>query len=834
MTEKFVVKTDKNRGNTNKTLHAIALILTLTLTATLITCLPSANAATIATFAYISVAPNPIGVNQTALVTFWTSNVPPTGYAFEKEIVTITKPDNTTITKGPYKCDPVGSNYLYFTPDKVGTYYVQFSWPGQMLLGNTYKPAMSQKIQLTVQQQQLPQWNETPLPEPNDYWTRPINAENREWWRISGNWLMRAYDSVARSHLYGSAFNPYTYAPKTAHIVWTKPVAFGGIVGGEFKQYSYYTGLSYEMRLWDKIIIGGRLFYSTPDPPLTGFYCLDLRTGEQIWHQENGTIAMGQIYAYEAPNQHGALPYLWGFVGSVWSMYDAFTGNLILSLAPAEAIPNKYGGAVLSVKGELLVYFLSGAKNWLAMWNSSKAIPVSGAGAAEQWRPDMYRGQTLNWTKGIQWNVTVPDVPGTQSLVECTSDVIVATSTLPRTNDTELMTYVHVAYSLKTGEEGRQLWVQNRTIPDGASIWSYGCGAADGKYWSFIYEKKQTVCYDLYTGNELWTTEPMTSDWSIYSTGRIGAQGKYYNSGYDGTLYAYDSETGETLWTFNVPASGLETPYGQWPLYGGLTIADGKIYEGTGEHSPSMPLYRGEKLYCIDAETGKGLWNITGWFHQGVIADGYLAIMNVADNQLYCFGHGQTTTTISVTKSQISKGEPVGITGTILDQSPAQKNTPAIADKYMSEWMEYLNIQKPKPTNAIGVPVTLTAIKSDGSAINIGETYSDSNGVFRFQWTPTDQDLYEITATFKGSDSYFGSNAITTLMVEPAQAAPTAAPTPTPTVAPTPTPTVAPTVSPSPAVNPEAGSNTMLYVGIASVVLIAAVAAVALYLRRRK
>ncbi len=801
---------------------------------------PTTDAATITTFAYINVAPNPIGVGQTALVDFWTSNVPPTGYAWEGQTVTVTKPDGTTETKGPYKSDPVGSMYFYFIPDKVGTYYFQFSWPGQTLLGNTYKPSVSQKIQLTVQQQQLPQWSEAPVPGPNDYWTRPIISENREWWSISGNWLMRAYYSVARSHLYGSAFNPYTYAPNTAHIVWTKPVAFGGIIGGEFKQDSYYTGLSYEMRLWDKVIINGRLFYSTPDPPLTGFYCVDLRTGEEIWHQENGSIAMGQIYAYEAPNQHGALSYLWGFDGSVWSMYDAFTGNLILSLAPAQAIPNKYGGAVLSENGDLLVYFISGAKNWLAMWNSSKAIPASGIGAAEQWRPDTYRGKTLNWTNGIQWNVTIPDVPGTQSLIECTSDVMVAYSVLPRTNDTDLASYVYVGYSLK---DGSQLWVQNRTIADGATIWPYGCAAAEGKYLSFIYEKKQTVCYNLYTGNELWTTEPMASDWSIYSTGRAIAYGRYYNSGYDGTLYAYNLTTGKTLWTFSTPPSGLETPYGSWPLYGGFTIANGKIYQGTGEHSPSMPLYRGEKLYCIDAETGKEIWNITGWFHQGAIADGYMAIMNVADNQLYCFGHGQTATTVSAPEVAVPKGAPVLIKGTVTDQSPGAKDTPAISDEDMSAWMEYLYMQQPLPKNAKGVSVHLTAIDPNNNFQDIDTVTTDAKGNYFASWTPPVPGLYRVTASFAGSDSYFSSDAETGFIVSEAAASPAVTPTATATqppvtsVSPTPVQTPVQPISPSPtqSVNPPTSAEpTTTYLAIGAAVIIIVAAAGALILRRRK
>ena len=86
----------------------------------------------------------------------------------------------------------------------------------------------------------------------------------------------------------------------------------------------------------------------------------------------------------------------------------------------------------------------------------------------------------------------------------------------------------------------------------------------------------------------------------------------------------------------------------------------------------------------------------------------------------------------------------------------------------MANWMNYLKRQQPMPENARGVPVTLTAVDSNGNTISIGEVASDMSGVYSFLWTPPDQGVYKVTATFSGSDSYGSSYAETSVGVSAA------------------------------------------------------------------
>ncbi len=186
-------------------------------------------------------------------------------------------------------------------------------------------------------------------------------------------------------------------------------------------------------------------------------------------------------------------------------------------------------------------------------------------------------------------------------------------------------TFVHVAYDTITGN---QLWVENRTNTG----WGYSGPNTPGLLWMVamgteprdgiyvIFQKETTVwlTFSLTDGKKLWSTEPVTtftnSDWSLYDFFGQIAYGKLYVAGYSGCVTAFDLTNGKHLWTFCTGSSGYETVYGVWPFYGGITVADRKLYVSNGEHSPGTPMWKGEKLYCIDADTGNAMWNITGWF----------------------------------------------------------------------------------------------------------------------------------------------------------------------------------------------------------------------------
>jgi hypothetical protein len=123
--------------------------------------------------------------------------------------------------------------------------------------------------------------------------------------------------------------------------------------------------------------------------------------------------------------------------------------------------------------------------------------------------------------------------------------------------------------------------------------------------------------------------------------------------------------------------------------------------------------------------------------------------------------------------------------------------------------MAYLYMQQPKPTNATGVTVTLTAIDSNGNLITLGQATSDDTGKYAFPWTtPTVPGLYKVTATFSGTNSYYSSSAETDFIVTSG---------PTSTVAPTAIPTSAADMYFIPAI---AGLFILIIVGLVVLALL--------------
>ena len=363
-------------------------------------------------------------------------------------------------------------------------------------------------------------------------------------------------------------------------------------------------------------------------------------------------------------------------------------------------------------------------------------------------------------------------------------------------------------------------------------------------------ETRQWYGFSLKDGSQLWGPTSSAPPYNLYNAvarmdagGASTAYGMLYQGGYGGELDAYNMTTGKLVWSYTATGIATESPYGNYPLDIGA-IADGKLFLYTDLGYVQQPLWRGAAVRAINAYTGQEVWQIYGWAIDGVVvADGYAFYGDQYNNMMDCVGKGPSATTVTATPKVAASGTQVLVEGTVTDQSPGAPGTPAISEQYMEQWMEYLYEQQSKPTNATGVPVTLTAVDPNGNTDFIGNATSDITGNYAIAWTPPVPGLYTITATFAGSASYGNSAAETHVVVSPA-ASPAAIITPSPTVQPTSTPIQTPiqtplltasSPSPSPAVQPPtSGIPTMTYIAIAAVIIIIAIIAAAVVLRRRK
>jgi len=864
-----------NRNQGNKTSFAIALTLLLALS-TMIAIVPAVTAHTpsinVPTYAFVNCNPNPTGVGQTITINMWLDKVPPTanvqfGDRWQNFTITITKPDGTTQTLGPYHSDDIGASYTTWTPTAVGTYTLVFNFPGQIIaganppinnaatVGDYYLPSTSAPLKLVVQSQSIPAWPLTPLPSAsNNYWQRPVYAMNSNWQPIVGDWLMSGYDYT------GNFADPYTLAPTSAHIAWAYPMAYGGVAGGNHADWNYYTGLAYETKFGTGVIMDGNLIFTIPMndvPGLGGTVSLNLRTGQQNWIDSNMTsISFGQDIDYSSPNQYGVTSYLWASALGMMNAYDPFSGQWCYSIANLTS-----GTTTMDDNGNIITYTLSvnAAHAWLACWNSTQDImhymdpTVTPMGNAWEWRP---RTTTvMDWKYGLMWNVTVTPytqtVPGSaalsyQSIKRIASGVIYASTIGSWSIPNDYM--IDIGYSMTTGQ---QLWEANRTGPiDWNTL--QGSPAGNGVYTMFHPETMTWDGYSLTTGNHLWgPTTPYPQAFGVYSWQARIADGLLIAADYGGYVHAFNLTTGSSVWNFYGGDSGVETVYGAWPFNSPMGVADGMVFATVG-HAYNPPLFKGAQVFAINETTGKKVWSELGFYvYNGMaIADGDLILYNNYDGQLYCYGATQSGTTVGVQNNVVSLGSTSLIAGTVTDQGPGKTGigvpaagTPAISDASMSDWMAYLYMQQPKPTNATGVTVHLTAFDPNNNTEDLGYATSDASGTFALPFVAPVTGLYRITASFAGTNSYFASSAETTLYVTAAPAAvpaATAAPTAVPTQAPTTNaPTVAPTATvaatPSPVViPPTSAAPTATYLAIGAVIIIALAAAAALIIRRRK
>jgi outer membrane protein assembly factor BamB len=779
-----------------------------------------------------------------------TNDIRRTGYK-----LTITKPDGTSETRNWNVVeDTTNVQSISYTPTMAGTYTLKFDYAGQTYTwsgtyqNDTYLPA-SATTTLTVQTDPIAPVVVYPLP--TEYWTRPIEGQNLAWSQLGSHWLRGAQFGTFQMSTNYNLWQKSGTGPTTAHILWTKPIEFGGVVGGEsmIPDLTHYSGGSYEGRFQNTMIMHGRIYVQLPlghSGNGGGYACYDLRTGEQLWYRDDlnayfGTSlraapSFGQLFDFESPNQHGVGGgVLWQTSSAsgvtTWQAFDGFTGKWMYNLT---SVPS--GTDVYTTQGEIVRYVLSynttTKTGLLQLWNSTTALLSIGTGYnINSWRPV---GNVINASAGAySWNATISaDLTGSSApaiFAILPGDIILGRSSNlapgvgARFTDNPFTMW---AISDKPGSKGQLIWKKDYAAPENGNL-TLRLASVDptNRVWTMNdVEYMQWRGYSLDTGEPLWgPTTVQFRALQFFGSGEGGGQrgvtayGNIYVQGFGGEVFCFSAKTGNLVWKFNDTNSGLETAWGLRPIFISA-VADGKVYAFNNEHSPNSPLYRGNKVYCLNATTGEEIWSLLGWSGQtggqggstAVLADGILAYYSYYDNSIYAIGKGSSAISVEASPEVTVEGSSVLIKGTVIDTSAGTTlseeakrfpdGVPAVSDESMTAWMEYVYMQKPKPTDATGVEVVLSVIDANNNCREIGTATSDTNGFYSLQWTPDIPGKYTVIATFAGSDSYWRSSAETAFAID----------------------TAVPTESPE---YPQPVDNTMTIVGL-GVAILAAIAIV--------
>ena len=609
---------------------AIAIFLMLSMSASMML-VPNTSAHTpawqIPTYAYVTAAPNPVGVGQKATIGMWLSAVAP-GAEPGNDIrwhdfqLTITAPDGTKTTQTfAVITDPTSNQIYSFTPTQTGTYNLTFNFPGQVYTwtmapgffglapsaytNDTYLPS-SASTTLTVQQTLIATYPTTPLP--TSYWTRPIYGLNSNWWTISSNWLGTSAPGYS-SGMLGATFQPYAVGSQTSHIMWTKPLQSGGVTGGNDFQTAgdtYFEGTAYATRFTNPIIMDGKLYYTEPlsfagsDSGAT--VCVNLQTGQQIWRSTTiPALSFGYIYDVQDPNEHGVYPpilvaaiggsFLGPPVPLTWQAYDADTGTPLFNVTNVPA-----GTTVMGPEGEQLIISLvnlgptdmfgnpTGPANWyLQEWNSSRlwGPNYSGPSTTPPVVPPILDG---SWTGGnmmtafgpvyepslYDWNISVPSL-----------------NTLTATPSIESAFY----NGMLIGEAG--------TFPNaGNNIFSSQSWTPYTYFGINLNGTSGTTIPVAWTTTVNAPAGNITVSYTGADPTANGGQGVFTEYYAETMQYVgYSMSTGRQIWGPTTPEAALDffsMGYGGQ----GPTLAYGKLYAGG---------YSG-LVYCFDLTNGHLLW----------------------------------------------------------------------------------------------------------------------------------------------------------------------------------------------------------------------------------
>jgi hypothetical protein len=585
----------------------------------------------IPTYAFINVAPNPIGIGQTATVNFFLATPMETGERPTNMTVIQTDPDGSKTTLGPFTGDTTGGTFTTMVPDQIGDYTFKFIYGGQNLTSGNAQwrglinmPSESQEVTLHVQEEPITKDSYPTTPLPTEYWQTPVSAMNVEqWYKIMGPWL--GYGSVTfattGSYNVSSFCNPYTPSVNSGHVLWTKVWAEGGPAGGDAggTQSSHYWSTRQYQPQYAPVVINGIMYSQryTVDMGTNmgqGIEAVDLYTGETLWTlNTTNALRCGMVTLYNEINQYGAIgPFIWttgtlpaadtggtliaAQTGTTqWNMYDALTGSYILSIVNGSALTIR-----TDTNGNMIGYFLNNTAGTETVYpsrgvsqvvtntgphitcvNMTRAIGQEG-GSWQVGRNTVREMKTgYMWSKPVPTNISGAAITPALALSSITGDALVLTGGFVHGQGVGGETAGWLVIAGMDQTTGDILMSKNLTYASGAksllpftrTSFTYG----QGLFYIMNDVNYEVEAYDVRTGERVWTNTlegdngAAPNSYDLFSLKPYVGTGVLYVAGLGGDLWAFDSESGTQKWYTNttklIGDPGIESPYGIWPFW---------------------------------------------------------------------------------------------------------------------------------------------------------------------------------------------------------------------------------------------------------------------------
>jgi hypothetical protein len=377
--------------------------------------------------------------------------------------------------------------------------------------------------------------------------------------------------------------------------------------------------------------------------------------------------------------------------------------------------------------------------------------------------------------------------------------------------------YFAVNLNKSKGAIGSILWMNTVQPPidpiyGNITMVAFAGAVKEGYFAESYRQTSQIAFFNMRTGAFIKLSDPQPSLDYYGSTGSgqlnsAAAFGRLYAGGMGGILHCYDMATGNILWTYgnggpgNSTDSGLEYP-GRFPTFvkaiGGRSLNEGVIYTFYTEHTFTTPISKGALTRALNASDGSEIYlfkSATGEFGAGsfAIADGYTNFFNSYDSRIYTLGRGPSQTTVTVGPKSAPVGGNVVIEGAVTDVSVGLSTTeikgrfpagvPASSDNSMKDWMAYVHQQQLPPSEYTGVDVHIVILDANNNWQDLGTTTTDNKGQYSMTYTPEISGDFKVYSYFDGTKGYWPSSAETTFNMSPEPATPTPQATQPPSMA---------------------------------------------------
>jgi len=348
------------------------------------------------------------------------------------------------------------------------------------------------------------------------------------------------------------------------------------------------------------------------------FNCYDLKTGA-LKYRSDGTIS--HLYTYRP--QYQTLAQDSGEAGAIqplivdtstsgqWKLRSTWNNGIVL-----RTITNVPSGITTKWQDMSTEVYMFQRNNW----NTTRPMQWAQYNVIK-W--DMAKVTNNNWLTGVVWNVSARQgsefLPGdgrrSGFLRFDGANVVILCAQMENR---------WIAYDMTTGNV---LWKRETDwIP--TNLFSAGYNGPIVAWDAAIHSYR---AINPKTGADMWTSDPIGSgDWKgtpIYYQYNF-ANGNMYLSGYDGYVTSFSLATGKINWKTQVTGESSETVFNTEPFAANNNNAgaDGKLYYATGILYANQPLSRFHNIFCVDAITGKVVWQMpfTGGQSGMAIAGGYL------------------------------------------------------------------------------------------------------------------------------------------------------------------------------------------------------------------